>query len=99
MNNLMSTLQHTAKSKIVHKPSLKASAMRGSGLDSMFGGSNNNSPLAREIAIQRISSRESATAEEKMNVTFNIAKPAAAINTNSTSSSVALQKQIQRQKM
>ena len=74
---------------MVHKPSLKASAMRGSGLDSMLGGSNNASPLAREIAIQRNSSRESgATAEEKMNVTFNIAKPPA-INTNSTSSSVA----------
>ena len=98
MNNLMSTLQHTAKSKIVHKPSLKASAMRGSGLDSMFGGSNNNSPLAREIAIQRISSRESATAEEKMNVTFNIAKPAP-INTNSTSSSIVLKKENQINKL
>ena len=99
MNNLMSTLQHTQRSKIVHKPSLKASAMRGSGLDSMFGNSNNNSQLAREIAIQRMSSRESAIGDEKMNVTFNIAKPPA-INTNSTSSSVAaFQKQIQMQKI
>ena len=96
MNNLMTTLQHTQRNKIAHKPSLKASAMRGSGLDSMFGGSNNNSPLAREIAIQRISSRESATADEKLAVTFNIAKPVGGtINTNSTSSSVAIQKQIQ----
>ena len=95
MNNLMTTLQHTQRNKIAHKPSLKASAMRGSGLDSMFGGSNNNSPLAREIAIQRISSRESA-ADEKLGVTFNIAKPVGGtINTNSTSSSVAIQKQIQ----
>ena len=87
---------------MVHKPSLKASAMRGSGLDSMLGGSNNASPLAREIAIQRNSSRESgATAEEKMNVTFNIANPKpAAINTNSTTSSgVALHKQNQMNKL
>ena len=72
--------------------------MRGSGLDSMFGGSNNASPLAREIAIQRISSRESATADEKMNVTFNIAKPAP-INTNSTSSSIVLKKENQINKL
>ena len=98
MNNLMTTLQHTQKNKMTYKPSLKVSALRGSGgsgLDSMFGGSNNNSPLAREIAIQRNTSRESATAEEKMGVKFAIAKPVATINTNSTTSSVALKNQIQ----
>lgn len=74
--------------------------MRGSGLDSMFGQKSvDNSPLTRELRIQKLSSRESATADDKMNVTFNIAKPAPAINTNSTASSVALQKQIQMQKL